>query len=76
MLNTKSNFHQPGKHFFRAYRAPDDFYEKLIEMHADLSEEQSASVNARLILLLSNHIGNLDVLSEAMQIARSGIETK
>ncbi|MCB1753014.1 MAG: DUF2783 domain-containing protein [Gammaproteobacteria bacterium] len=73
MLKTENNFHQPGKRFFRAYRPGDDFYAALIETHRDLSEAQSAQVNARLILLLSNHIGDLNVLREAMAIARDGI---
>ena len=51
----------------------DDFYEALIDMHRDLSDEQSAMVNARLILLLSNHIGDITILREAMQIARAGV---
>ena len=49
----------------------DDFYERLIEMHRGLVDEQSQAVNARLILLLANHIGDLDVLTEAMARARS-----
>ncbi|MGY8872281.1 MAG: DUF2783 domain-containing protein [Pseudomonadales bacterium] len=48
---------------------PDDFYQVLTDMHRDLTDEQSADVNARLILLLSNHIGDQDVLEEAMAIA-------
>lgn len=52
---------------------PDDFYEKLIDMHRDLTDEQSRDVNARLILLLANHIGDLNVLEEAMAIARSKV---
>ena len=51
--------------------APDDFYECLIEMHRDLSDEQSRMVNAKLILLLANHIGDLDVLKAAMARARA-----
>lgn len=47
----------------------DDFYQALIDMHQGLSEEQSQAVNARLILLLANHIGDLTVLRQAMQIA-------
>jgi hypothetical protein len=54
--------------------APDDFYQALIDLHRDLSDEQSELVNARLILLLANHIGDLDVLREAMRRAREGIE--
>jgi hypothetical protein len=48
----------------------DDFYAALLELHRDLTPEQSEKVNARLILLLANHIGDLDVLREAMRIAR------
>jgi hypothetical protein len=54
--------------------APDDFYEALIELHRELSDEQSELVNARLILLLANHVGDLTVLREAMRRAREGIE--
>ncbi len=49
---------------------PDDFYEALIDMHRDLTAEQSQLANAKLILLLANHIGDLTVLREAMQRAR------
>lgn len=49
---------------------PDDFYEALIEMHQGLDEAQSQMVNARLILLLANHVGDLGVLKEAMRLAR------
>ena len=52
---------------------PDDFYEDLIAMHQDLSEEQSHMANARLILLLANHIGDLDVLRTAMTAARTDL---
>ena len=72
-LNTDPNFFTPGKRYFRAFSPGDDFYEALIEMHRDLSDEQSAMVNARLILLLANHIGDISVLREAMQIARDGV---
>ena len=53
--------------------APDDFYEALIDMHRGLDAQQSALVNARLILLLANHVGDLGVLREAMHRARAGI---
>ena len=49
---------------------PDDFYEALIELHRGLSEEQSRQLNARLILLLANHIGDMEVLGEAMAAAK------
>jgi hypothetical protein len=50
--------------------APDDFYEALIETHQGLSNEQSHALNARLVLLLANHIGSLQVLREALAAAR------
>ena len=49
---------------------PDDFYEALIAIHRDLTPEQSAMVNARLVLLLANHVGDLDVLRRALAAAR------
>jgi hypothetical protein len=52
--------------------APDDFYEALIAMHQGLDVAQSAKVNAKLILLLANHVGDLGVLREAMRLAREG----
>jgi hypothetical protein len=72
-LNLKPNFSEPGRRYFRAYTPGDDFYEALIETHRDLSDEQSALVNAKLVLLLSNHIGDLCVLREAMKLARQGV---
>jgi len=50
--------------------APDDFYEALIDAHRELSPEQSHALNARLVLLLANHIGALDVLEQALAAAR------
>jgi hypothetical protein len=49
---------------------PDDVYELLVEMHRDLTDEQSKKTNAKLILLLANHIGDPQVLAEAIAIAR------
>ncbi|MEN3293421.1 MAG: hypothetical protein V7642_2674 [Burkholderiales bacterium] len=51
---------------------PDDFYEMLIDTHRDLADEQIQKVNAKLILLLANHIGDIDVLKQALGIARAG----
>lgn len=53
--------------------APDDFYAELIDMHRGLSDEQSRLVNAKLILLLANQVGDMGVLRQAMREARSGI---
>ena len=52
------------------FSSPDAFYEALIETHRNLTPEQSAKVNAKLILLLANHIGDLEALRQAMDIAR------
>ena len=54
--------------------APDDFYEALIEAHRGLTEAQSEMLNARLILMLANHVGDMNVLREALEAARAGLE--
>jgi Protein of unknown function (DUF2783) len=54
---------------------PDDFYEALIDAHKDLSLEESQAFNARLVLLLANHIGALPILQEALQAAKK-VESK
>ena len=53
----------------------DDFYEALISAHQGLPTVESHAMNARLVLLLSNHIGDLGVLREALRIARAEPET-
>lgn len=65
MLNTESNI-----------ASPDDFYEELIDLHRDLTDEQSALVNAKLILLFANHIGDMEVLRAAMAAARKDVAAK
>ncbi len=54
-------------------QAPDDFYEALIDLHRGLSDEQSALVNAKLVLLLANHIGDAEILREAMAAASQDV---
>ena len=71
-LNTQPNFRSGGPAYW-TYSAGDDFYEQLIEAHRDLSDAQSEQLNARLILLLANHIGDLSVLREALAVARKGV---
>jgi hypothetical protein len=51
-----------------------DFYEMLSESHQDLDEGQSKMLNAQLILLLANHIGDVSVLREAFALARVNVE--
>ena len=62
LLNTQPNI-----------EAPDDFYQELVDLHRDLSAQQSALVNAKLILLLANHVGDPAILREAMRAARQDI---
>jgi hypothetical protein len=50
---------------------PDGFYAELIGGQRDLSEEEALRMNARLVLLLANHIGDRAVLGEAIRIARA-----
>lgn len=50
----------------------DDFYADLLALHDGHSKEQSDAINARLILLLANHIGDRNVLAKAMAEAAKG----
>lgn len=52
--------------------APDDIYEAVIRLHEGLSDDESAAANARLVLILANHIGDADVIREAAALAREG----
>jgi hypothetical protein len=51
--------------------SPDDFYDALIDTHRELSSDDSHALNARLVLLLANHIGSLEVLNQALVAARA-----
>lgn len=53
-----------------AFANPDAAYEALVEAHRGLSEAESAALNARLVLILANHIGDLDVLKAAISLAK------
>jgi hypothetical protein len=58
-LSTSSNFARP-----------DDAFRAIVEAHRGLSEEQSADFDAALVLILANHIGDIDVLQEAIVLAK------
>jgi Protein of unknown function (DUF2783) len=58
-LSTSSNFAKP-----------DDAFRAIVEAHRGLSEEQSADFDAALVLILANHIGDIDVLQEAIVLAK------
>jgi len=49
----------------------DGFYEQLLDAHQGLSEQQSALMNARLVLLLANQIGDAKLLKECVEAARA-----
>jgi hypothetical protein len=74
-LILEPNFREQGKRYFRDFSPGDDFYQLLVDTHRDLTDEQSAMVNAKLILILSNHVGDIAVLREAMALARADAET-
>lgn len=58
-LNTKANID-----------GADDFYAELLATHDGLDKDQSDALNARLILVLANHIGDRKVLSQALGLAK------
>ena len=49
----------------------DGFYQDLLAAHDGLDESQSHALNARLVLILANHIGNQQVLSKALTLAKN-----
>lgn len=49
---------------------PDGFYEELIHSQRDLDDEQAALMNAKLVILLANHVGDRQTLREALRLAR------
>ena len=52
----------------------DGFYERLLDAHQGLDREQSELLNARLILLLANQVGDAAVLSDCIAAAREALE--
>ena len=58
-LSTSSNFAKP-----------DDAFRAIVEAHRGLSEAESADHDAALVLVLANHIGEIDVLREAIALAK------
>ena len=49
---------------------PDDVYARLIAAHDGLTEAESHAMNARLVLILMNHLGDPEVISAALETAR------
>ena len=48
---------------------PDSFYEELIDSQRDMTDAEAQAMNARLILVLANHIGDRQALAEAIRVA-------
>jgi anthranilate phosphoribosyltransferase len=71
-LKLDPHMHHPGHVPGADLAAGDDFYEALLDAHQGLSDAESAALNARLILVLANHIGDVSVLLEALEAARQG----
>jgi hypothetical protein len=61
-LSTASNFANP-----------DDAFRAIVEAHRGLNDEQSADFDAALVLILANHIGDIEVLREAIALAKRRI---
>ena len=72
-LNTQPNFTEPGVRHRWSYTPGDAFYDALVAAHYGLTDAQSELLNARLVLLLANHVGDLSVLREAIALASSGV---
>ena len=58
-VSTSSNFSKP-----------DDAFRAIVEAHRGLNDEQSADLDAALVLILANHIGDIEVLREAITLAK------
>lgn len=56
------------------FQDADGFYERLLDAHQGLSREQSELLNARLVLLLANQVGNAQVLADCVAAARDSLE--
>jgi hypothetical protein len=54
---------------------PDAIYQVLVDAHDALAAEQSRMMETRLILLLANHIGDPEVIAQAVAAARAGVGT-
>jgi predicted protein tyrosine phosphatase len=61
-LSTSSNFAKP-----------DDAFRLVVEAHRGLSDETSAALDAALVLVLANHIGDIEVLRDAITLAKRGL---
>lgn len=75
-LNVQPHLGVPGERYRHPYMPGDAFYDHLVSAHRGLDDAQSDLMQARLVLLLANHIGDLRVLDEAIALARHGVVTE
>ena len=59
-----------------SFSDPDRIYNTIIDAHRGLSDAESLSLNASLVLLLANHIGDEGIVREAIAIARASVTSK
>jgi Protein of unknown function (DUF2783) len=50
---------------------PDATYVMLVEARRGLSDEAAAALDLKLVLILANHVGDLDLLDEAIRLAKA-----
>lgn len=53
----------------------DALYNELLDAHADLSDEKSKQLNAALILVMMNHIGDATIIRDAIATARASLDS-
>lgn len=53
------------------FKDADGFYEQLLDAHVDLDERASALLNAKLILIMANQIGDPTLLANCIAAAKA-----
>lgn len=71
-LILEPHIHDPAAPSPYAHVAADAFYAELLAAHDGLDAEASALLDSRLVLLLANHVGDLEVLRQALRLAQQG----
>ena len=73
-LITRPNFYSDAFKDRGDFEPGDAFYEALMQSHEGLTESQCHLLNARLILVMANHIGHIEALKQAFHSARDQLE--
>ena len=66
---------QSSSHTVNKFRDPDAAYRALIEAHRGLSDDESAALNTRLVLILANEVGDHQRLAEAIALAKTAVKS-